>query len=92
MCKQNLDEKNPDEYIQTFLDEFRHFSTKFWQNVVFDEMSFRGDRFRRNVMDPITRNLSSEKEKSGFLASRSMYTLLEVLLNILQNGEKQRGE
>ena len=38
-------------------------------------------------MDPITRNLSSEKEKSGFLASRSMYTLLEVLLNILQNGE-----
>ena len=38
-------------------------------------------------MDPITRNLSSEKEKSGFLASSSMYTLLEVLLNILQNGE-----
>ena len=38
-------------------------------------------------MDPVTKNLSSEMEKSYFLASRSMYTLLEVLLNILQNGE-----
>ena len=50
-------------------------------------MSFRRNRFRRNVMDPITRNLSSEIEKSGFLAPRSMYTLLDVLLNILQNRE-----
>ena len=48
--------------------------------------------FRRNVMDPITGNLSSEMGKSGLLALKSMYTLLEVLLNILQNGENQRGE
>ena len=57
-----------------------------------DEMSFRRNRFMRNVMDPIKRNLSSEIEKSGFLASRSLYTLVEVLLNILQNGENQSGE
>ena len=31
-----------------------------------DEMSFRRNRFRRNVMYPITRNLSSEKEKIKF--------------------------
>ena len=43
-------------------------------------------------MDPITRNRSSEMEKSGFLASRSMYTLVEVLLNILQSGGNQSGE
>ena len=57
-----------------------------------DEMSFRRNRFRRNVMDPITRNLSSEMEKSGFLAPRLLYTLVEVLFNILQNGENQSGE
>ena len=57
-----------------------------------DEMSFRRNRIRRNAMDPITRNLSSEMEKSGFLASRSMYALVKVLLNILQNGENQSGE
>ena len=59
---------------------------------ILDERSFRRNRFRRNVMDAITRNLSSEMEISGFLASRSMYTLLEVLVNILQNGENQSGE
>ena len=59
---------------------------------VLDEMSFRRNRFRRNVMDSIMRNLSSEMEKSGFLASRSMYTLVEVHLNTLQNGENQSGE
>ena len=59
---------------------------------LFDEMSYRGNGFRRNVMDPITRNLSSEKEKSGFLASRSMYTLWEVLLNVLHNEKNQRAE
>ena len=59
-----------------------------------DEMFFRRNRFRLNVMDPITRNLSSEMENSGFLASRSMYmyTLVEVLVSILQNGENQSGE
>ena len=45
-----------------------------------DEMPFRRNRFRQNAMDPITKNLSSEMEKPGFLASRSMYTLVEVLL------------
>ena len=53
-------------------------------------MFFRRNRFSQNVMDPITRNLSSEMKNSGFLASRPLYTLVEVLLNILQNGENQR--
>ena len=57
---------------------FRHFSTKLRQNVVFDEMSFRRNRFRRNVMDPITKNLSSEMEKSDFLALRSGGTLKHI--------------
>ena len=92
MYKQNLDEKKINEKHSDIFDEFGHVLTKFRQNVVFDEMSFRRNRFRRTVVDPITRNLSSEMEKSGFLASRSMYTLLEVLFNIWQNGENQRGE
>ena len=57
-----------------------------------DEMSLRRNRFRRNAIDPITRNLSSKMEISGFLALRSMYILVEVLLNILQNRENQSGE
>ena len=41
-------------------------------------MFFRLNRFKRNGMDSITRNLSSEMVKSGFLASRSMYTLKHI--------------
>ena len=41
------------------------YSTK----CLIDEMSFRRNMFRLNAMDPITSNLSSEMEKSGFLAS-----------------------
>ena len=54
-------------------------------------MSFRRNRFRRNAMDPITRNLSSEMEKSGFLAEVDVYSRGGTL-NILQNEENQRGE
>ena len=54
---------------------------------ILDEMSFRRNRFRRNVMDTITKSLSSEWKKSGFLGSRLMYTNVEVFLNISQNGE-----
>ena len=42
-------------------------------------------------MRPISGNLHLEMEKSGFLGSRLMYTHVEVLLKILQNGEIKAG-
>ena len=94
MCKQNLDEKHSDENYLNILDEFRHFSTKLRQNGVFDvfdEMSFMRNRFRRNVMNPM--DLSSERENQVFSRrGRCKPSWSRVLLNILQNGENQRGE
>ena len=59
-----------------------------------DEMSFRRNMFRRNAMDPITSNQSSEMEKNQVSSRhlRSMYALVKILLNILQNGENQSRE
>ena len=91
MCKQNLDDKNSVEIHFDILDELRHFSTKFRQNVEFDEMSSRRSRFRRNVMDPITRNQSSEIEKIRVSrAEVDVYPLDGTFKHIAEWGKSKR--
>ena len=66
MCKQNLE------------DKFRHFrrnldKMSYSAKCLLDEISFRRNRFRRNAIDPITRNLFSEMEKSGSRVEVDVY-------------------